>query len=60
MEAEYPPRLADAAARFGQASKIRYAIMKDQASFYWQNAGVYWERYKPRTLLQWTVGKGQP
>lgn len=46
----HPPKLMDAAVRLRHASIARYAVLKDQAI-------VYWQQNKPRTLLQWTVSR---
>jgi hypothetical protein len=45
--------------RLRNASKMRYVMLRDQAGVVWgqarTRAPTYWEEYKPRTLLQWTV-----
>lgn len=50
--------LSNAAARLKEASKMRYSRLRDQAWVYWGRSGTYWEEYKPKTLLQWTVREG--
>jgi hypothetical protein len=54
-----PQKLSDAALRLRDASKMRYTMLRDQAGMVWgqarTRAPTYWEEYKPRTLLQWTV-----
>lgn len=51
--------LASAAARLRDASKHRAKMLKDQGLEVWDQARTkaptYWQEYKPRTLLQWTV-----
>lgn len=37
---------------------MRYSRVRDQAWVYWGRSGTYWEEYKPKTLLQWTVREG--
>lgn len=54
-----PVTLKDASLRLRDASKQRYQMLREQASVYYTQSGPYmkesWERYRPRTLLQWTV-----